>query len=82
MTGLHLGRLMTIGLLLVSGFSYAAETPLQAPFPLNPRHPEPSTSGERVACPEPAEPVRDVMGVSFYTDAYHSIVDLRLVLQW
>jgi poly(beta-D-mannuronate) lyase len=79
MTGLHLGRLMTIGLLLVSGFSYAAETPLQAPFPLNPTHAEPSTSGERVACPEPAEPVRDVMGVSFYTDAYHSIVDLRLV---
>jgi poly(beta-D-mannuronate) lyase len=79
MTRSHLGRLMTIGLLLVSGLSYAAETPLQAPFPLNPTHTEPSTSGERVACPEPADPVRDVMGVSFYTDAYHSIVDLRLI---
>jgi poly(beta-D-mannuronate) lyase len=79
MTRSHLGRLMTIGLLLVSGLSYAAETPLQAHFPLNPTHTEPSTSGERVACPEPADPVRDVMGVSFYTDAYHSIVDPRLV---
>jgi poly(beta-D-mannuronate) lyase len=79
MTRLYRGRLMTIGLLLVSGLSYAAETPLQAPFPLNPTHAEPSTSGERVACPAPAEPMRDVVGVSFYTDTHHSIVDPHLV---
>ena len=79
MTRLHIGRLMTLWLLVVSGYNYAAETPLQAPFPLNPAHTEPSTSQARGACPEPVEPVRDVIGVSFYTDAHHSIVDRRLV---
>ena len=79
MTQLHIGRLVTIWLLVISGYGHAAEPLLQAPFPLNPAHTEPSTSQERVACPEPVEPVRDVMGVSFYTDAHHSIVDLRIV---
>jgi hypothetical protein len=31
------------------------------------------------ACPELVDPVRDVMGVSFYTDVHHSIIDLRLL---
>jgi poly(beta-D-mannuronate) lyase len=79
MTRLHIGLLMTLWLLVVSGYSYAAETPLQAPFPLNPAHTEPSPSQARGACPEPVEPVRDVMGVSFYTDVHHSMVDRRLV---
>ena len=65
--------------LVVSSYGHAAESPLQAPFPLNPAHTEPSTSQERGACPEPVEPVHDVMGMSFYTDAHHSIVDRRLV---
>jgi hypothetical protein len=55
------------------------KSPLQAPFPLNPAQTEPSTSQERVACPELVDPVRDVMGVSFYTDVHHSMVDLRLL---
>jgi hypothetical protein len=48
MTRLYIGLLMTLWLLVVSGYSYAAETPLQAPFPLNPAHTEPSPfSGKR-----------------------------------
>jgi poly(beta-D-mannuronate) lyase len=79
MTRLYIGSLMTLWLLLGSGYGHAAESPLQAPFPLNPAHIEPGPSQERVACPEPVDPVRDVMGVSFYTDVHHSVVDLRLL---
>jgi poly(beta-D-mannuronate) lyase len=79
MSRLHSGRLLTLWLLLASASSYAAEMPLQAPFPVKLAHTEPNTAHAGVPCPEPVEPARDVMGVSFYTDAHHSIIDRRLM---